>query len=115
MPNGHFGLAGPYARDPGAELQRWHRERREREERQERVENWLSCRLAGLTFHSYDSLVFAATRHWEIVRGAELTAEESQLIQNAACAVWAGLAQRARTALEVNERGMVESITFKAA
>lgn len=79
------------------------------------MESWLADRLAGLTFHSMEALTFAATRHFELVRGSALTEDEQQLIQRAANSVWCGLAARARTALEINERGLVESLHFRAA
>jgi hypothetical protein len=105
-----------YTFDHGAaDLERANRDYRAQMDRQERCEAWLVSRLAGLTFYSYDALVDAAVRHFELVRGAELTEDEARLLENAARAVWGGLSQRALCRLEINEQGRVASVTIRSA
>jgi hypothetical protein len=113
-------FAGPaestYTFDQGvAAREREHAAYRKAQDRQDRAEAWLVERLAGLTFHSYDALVFAAVRHFELVRGAELTEDEARLLENAARAVWGGLAARAVSRLEINDVGRVASVTIRSA
>jgi hypothetical protein len=98
-----------------AAAERAHQDYRAQMDRQERAEAWMVARLAGLTFYSYDALVDAATRHFELVRGTALTEDEARLIANAARAVWGGLSQRALCRLEINETGRVASVTIRSA
>jgi hypothetical protein len=98
-----------------AAIEREHAAYRQQQDRQDRAEAWLVGRLAGLTFYSYDALVDAAVRHFELVRGTELTEDESRLLENAARAVWGGLAARAVCRLEINETGHVASVTIRSA
>jgi hypothetical protein len=110
------GVLQSYTFDQGAAaLEREHTAYRQQQERQDRAEAWLVERLAGLTFYSYDALVDAAVRHFELVRCAELTEDESRLLENAARAVWGGLSQRALCRLEINEVGRVASVTIRSA
>jgi hypothetical protein len=110
------GSQSSYTYDQGAAaIERERAEYRKQQERQDRAEAWLVARLAGLTFYSYDALVDAAVRHFELVRGAELTEDESRLLENAARAVWGGLAARAVCRLEINEAGRVASVTIRSA
>jgi hypothetical protein len=110
------GVLQSYTFDQGvADREREHTAYRKQQERQDRAEAWLVSRLAGLTFYSYDALVFAAVKHFELVRGAELTEDESRLLENAARAVWGGLSQRAVCRLEINDAGRVASVTIRSA
>jgi hypothetical protein len=110
------GVLQSYTFDQGvADREREHTAYRKQQERQDRAEAWLVSRLAGLTFYSYDALVFAAVKHFELVRGAELTEDEARLLENAARAVWGGVAPRALSRMEVNEAGHVASVTIRSA
>jgi hypothetical protein len=110
------GSQSSYTYDHGAaDREREHAAYRQQQDRQDRAEAWLVSRLAGLTFYSYDALVFAAVKHFELVRGAELTEDESRLLENAARAVWGGLSQRAVCRLEINDAGRVASVTIRSA
>jgi hypothetical protein len=110
------GVLQSYTYDHGAaEREREHAAYRKQQDRQDRAEAWLVGKLAGLTFYSYDALVFAAVKHFELVRGAELTEDESRLLENAARAVWGGLSQRAVSRLEINDAGRVASVTIRSA
>jgi hypothetical protein len=110
------GVLQSHTYDQGAaEGEREHAAYRKQQDRQDRAESWLVRKLAGLTFYSYDALVFAAVKHFELVRGAELTEDESRLLENAARAVWGGLSQRAVCRLEINEAGRVASVTIRSA
>jgi hypothetical protein len=110
------GVLQSYTFDQGAaDREREHAAYRKQQERQDRAEVWLVERLAGLTFHSYDALVFAAARHFQLVRGAELTEDEAKLLENAARAVWGGVAPRALSRMEVNDAGRIASVTIRSA
>jgi hypothetical protein len=110
------GSQSSYTYDHGAaDRERERAEYRKAQDRQDRAEAWLVERLAGLTFHSYDALVFAAVRHFQLVRHAELTEDETRLLENAARAVWGGVAPRALSRMEVNEAGHVASVTIRSA
>jgi hypothetical protein len=110
------GVLQSHTYDQGAaDLERANRDYRAQMDRQERCEAWMVAKLAGLTFYSYDALVDAAVKHFERVRGTELTEDEARLIANAARAVWGGLAERALCRLTIGETGRVESITIRSA
>jgi hypothetical protein len=110
--HGDFGLAGTYQRDPGAELQRWHRERIAREEREERAIRWLADHTVGQVFHSFESLRYAAIRTFETLRGRPATEQENQILTNAARALWSGISLRARTQITLTDTGHVASLTI---
>src|SRR5690348_3326043 len=88
---GHFGLAGAYQEDPGAALQRWHRERIARTEREERCEKWIAAKLVGQSFSTLAELTFAAVAVTETFYGRKLTSEEHELIQTACRSLASGL------------------------
>jgi hypothetical protein len=111
---GHFGLAGAYVEDPGAALQKTHRERIARDERQRRCEQWLAGKLTGQTFHSYEALRYAAVVVTEQVMGP-LDEDRSKVIADACRALFGGLSETKRTSVKINEAGRVEYVLFRAA
>lgn len=114
--NGEFGISGPYTRDPGAELQRSHRERREREAREARAVEWLASAVVGKTFHSYESLLTAGCRTYSTLRARALTPDEHELLSRAARALWTGLALRASlVAVKVETVRGNGQVTFRRA
>lgn len=116
MPSGLFGLAGAYTTDPGAALQRDHRERVAQHENDERAEKWVATKLVGRTFTSYQDLLTAAcveaVRHYD----RALTPSEHATLSRAARTLFAGLAFRATLA---PVRAIVttepHAVTFRAA
>jgi len=96
--DGHFGLAGVYVVDPGAELQRLHDQRRKQNERQERAERWIANRMVGRAFASFEALQTAACAETVAAYDRALASEEHTMITNACRALWSGLSFRSTLA-----------------
>lgn len=93
---------------------RLHEQRRKDEARAARAESWLASKLAGQTFHSFESLRYAAIRTYETLRQRPCDADEHALLTAAARTVWCGLSQTRRAQINV-VGSVVQSVTFRAA
>ena len=98
-----------------AERQRKHHARIAAAARQERAEAWLAGRLVGQTYHSFESIRYAAIKTAETAYARPLTDDENAVITNAARAIWTGLTLRARTDTKLDEFGRIERLTIRAA
>lgn len=112
--NGAFGLAGPYTQDPGAELQRRHREREAAQEREDRACKWIAGKLIGQTYENRGELTYAATQLVVTYYGRPLTADEHSLIERACRTLASGLCFIATIAparcLVDRERGVIQFV-----
>lgn len=113
MSRGTFnGAQSPDVFDHGLARLRAENDARRREiERQERAEQWIAGKMAGLTFHSFESLVETIVRVVETVSGP-MSDDQRRVATNAARALYAGLVLRDRTSISIDARGRVERITF---
>ena len=98
-----------------AERQRKHHARIAAAARQERAEAWLGQRLVGQTYHSFESIRYAAICAAEVAYARPLTPDENTVITNAARAIWSGLTLRARTDTKLDAFGRIERLTIRAA
>ena len=94
--------------------QRLHEQRRKEQERCARAERWLADKLAGETYHSVESLRYAAIRTYETLRGRPCDADEHKLLTAAARTLWCGLSQTRRAQVRIAD-GAVQSVSFRAA